>query len=200
MVINIKAMLSMTDNNNANSWLIAVFGVNIPFNTDNPKTNICIAVINKKYRKNLPLLIGFIKFCIFAPFMGFNVLEEHMSDESFLIRYKMDGKIFFDKEQALSYLLFEQVIFVNSFWYKEDLPDDIQRSIGLFVNCGDVFAYACSDAEPVNYDDLEEVYDFYIKDRLNGIAAWCIKKRGIRPIVEVYESLSKKYPIDEWIS
>jgi len=81
-------------------------------------------------------------------------------------------------EMKLAHLLCEGVIFCNNGWFKDKWPKDY---ITLHVNCNDVFAWACADAEDVTYHEVSELYEMYKKDPCWGPAAWCIKKRKQMP-------------------
>ena len=98
--------------------------------------------------------------------------------------YKSDSgetNEWFDDEAALAVLLLDSVIFINSCWFKEGWPDDAKESTYLGVSCNDIFAWGCSDAEDLPYEELRSLYDHYIKDPVWGSAIWCMKKRKEMP-------------------
>lgn len=70
----------------------------------------------------------------------------------------------FEPDLALQYLLSNDILIVNNFWWKKEWPEDAQRMTSLSVNCSDTFSYACANAEELLYEELEELYQHVIKD------------------------------------
>ena len=97
----------------------------------------------------------------------------------------------FEENMALALLLINSVIFLNDHWWKKDWPEDAKAKTSLNVNCNDIFAWGCADAEEMDYEDLESLYDHYIKDPMFGSAVWCIKKRKQMPQPPVYKDIQK---------
>lgn len=87
----------------------------------------------------------------------------------------------FSEQLALAVLLHESVIFLNDHWRHESWPSEAKAVISLNVNCSDVFAWGCADAEEVPYRELSGLYHHWEKDAMWGPAVWCIKKRKARP-------------------
>ena len=81
----------------------------------------------------------------------------------------------------LAALLAAQVIFLNSHHWEKDWPEAAQRTVALCVNCNDVFAWACADAEDLEYREIESLFDDWQKDPTWGPAVWCMKKRNLMP-------------------
>ena len=91
-----------------------------------------------------------------------------------------------DIEVALAYL------FLNDYLFALDIPrKDGDYTAGIFMNANDVFAYACSDLEPITVNsylkpnDESEVLQLYkhIKaDPKFGSLKWLCLKRGEQPI------------------
>ena len=48
----------------------------------------------------------------------------------------------------------------------------------LFLNCNDVFGYACADAEPVPWDSIVEVKRLFDKGGWEATIDWVAKRRG----------------------
>lgn len=104
-------------------------------------------------------------------------------------RFKEDGKrpdlpdteIRFEAEQALAMLLLNEVIFLNSHHWEDEWPAEARATAYLGVNCNDVFAWGCSDAEGAGYADLETVYRYWRKDPSWGPSVWCMIKRREMP-------------------
>lgn len=87
-----------------------------------------------------------------------------------------------DIETKLAHLLIKGVIFCNNGWWyeKEGIPWK-EDAISLHVNCNDVFAWGCADAEDITHDEIHDLYEMWKKDPNYGSAAWCIKKRKQMP-------------------
>ena len=128
-----------------------------------------------------------------------------MSDGELLYKNKPPGiseEIIFDGNDALAHLLAEGQVFLNSHWWYEEKhmqadekhkawPEAACKTFSINANCSDVFAWACADAEEVEYHELESLYEHYHKDPMWGTAVWCIKKRNEMPQKPVYESIMK---------
>ena len=102
---------------------------------------------------------------------------------------KPDIEYEFDPELALAYLLLQTVIFTNNFWYETTWSAEAQKRINIEVICNDVFGWAMADAECLDYDEIEDLYDHYEKDKEWGPAIWCIKKRKLMPQKPVYDRI-----------
>jgi hypothetical protein len=81
----------------------------------------------------------------------------------------------------LAALLAAEVVFLNTHWWNKDWPEEAQRTVKLCVICNDVFAWACADAEELDYREITDLYDHWMKDPDWGPAIWCIKKRNQMP-------------------
>lgn len=49
----------------------------------------------------------------------------------------------------------------------------------LLVNCNDVFAWGCADAEPISLLDIPDVYQ--ASKTMYGIVKWVCKRRSLQP-------------------
>lgn len=128
------------------------------------------------------------------------------------VYWEFDGEKNFKEELALSILLMNEVVFLNSFWWKYHLISDKRdadnkftfdvdpkarwtesesKAISVSVNCNDVFAWGCADAERLNYEDIQDLYDHWIKDQYWGAAIWCIKRRKLMPQKPVADSIKR---------
>ena len=119
--------------------------------------------------------------------------------------YGNESKTSFSFEKALAVLLIEGKVFINEHWWKSSKkknkfhiieenswPEDACETIYLGVNCNDVFVWGCADSEEMFYEDIEDVFDHFMKDRDWGTEIWCIKKRKMLPQRPVYESIMSK--------
>lgn len=98
----------------------------------------------------------------------------------------------FEEQPAIALMLINEVIFLNDHWWEKDWPEKAKQIPSLNVNCNDVFYWGCADAEEMMYDEIQDVYDHYIKDPGWGTAVWCIKKRNLMPQKPVYDMIQKE--------
>lgn len=119
-------------------------------------------------------------------------------DENIVVRYEVKlpdhdiDRIDFEHNQALALLLIKEVVSINRFWWEKDWPEECRQLTGFFVNCNDVFAWACSDSEPMYYKDIQEVFEHWEKDPDYGAQVWCIKRRNMMPQKPVYDYIQKR--------
>lgn len=106
-------------------------------------------------------------------------------------------EIMFDHGQALARLLAEDVLFTNSFYWEKEWPEAARNKAGLFVNCNDIFAWACSDAERLPYDGIQSLYDMWLEDKSWGPAKWCAIQRNQKPQGPVIDAMKKAGVWDE---
>lgn len=97
----------------------------------------------------------------------------------------------FDEELALSVLLYDGVVFLNCHWWEKEWPEEARKRTSLNVNCNDVFAWGCADAESMNFEDLRSVWDHHAKDPSWGTAVWCMKRRNQMPQKPVEDRIRK---------
>lgn len=116
------------------------------------------------------------------------------------------GRHYFEHGAALALLLANEVIFPNSHWWKKKgaswphgkvieppnpWPDDAAEAATLFVNCNDVFAWGCADADDLPMSEVENLYRMWRKDPLWGAAVWCIKRTRTWPQGPVERDIRK---------
>ena len=97
------------------------------------------------------------------------------------VLWDFNGEQQFEDTNALAVLLAAEQVFINAPWWEEDWPERARKQISVHANCNDIFAWGCSDAETVAYHELEDLYRMWLAEPHWGTAAWCVKKRGIRP-------------------
>jgi len=89
---------------------------------------------------------------------------------------------YFGEEQALAYLLLEDVVFLNNGWWNEEQGKPWGKdAVSIHVNCNDIFAWGCADAEDATHGDLVELAKIHAADPEWGLVMWCIKKRKMMP-------------------
>ncbi len=83
-------------------------------------------------------------------------------------------------EDMLAKLLLDEVVFANSrdYYYKGEMDG---HTVVLFVNCNDVFAWACADSEDIAYDDITALFEAHMKDKRFGSDKWCCQRRQQKP-------------------
>lgn len=126
--------------------------------------------------------------------MDWTRTKEQFKDEpEHRIHKKPDVEVMFEETDALAVLLINNQVFLNDHWWMKDegWPEDACKVTSLNVNCNDVFCWGCADADEMNYSDIQDVYEHYIKDPYWGTAVWCIKKRNLMPQKPVYDSIMK---------
>lgn len=104
---------------------------------------------------------------------------------------KPEKELEFESGFALAHLIINEVVIINEYWWKKEWPNDAKQATALGVNCNDIFAWGCSDAEEMFYDDIKDVYDHWKKDPVWGTAVWCMKKRNQLPQQPVYNLIKK---------
>lgn len=117
-------------------------------------------------------------------------------DEVFFI---INGKEYCNEELALSILLKDDVIFSNHRFYsmtKDGISDG--KTTVLFVNCNDIFAWACADGEDLPHSEIGNLYKMRKSVPGNwGSAKWCCIRRNEKPQRPVQEMMKKSGAWDE---
>lgn len=137
------------------------------------------------------------------------IYADDLTIEDFLDRdvpKKDDLKAYFFQDEALGYLLYEKVCFLNSRKYnkswKEDEVDLSEDStIVVFVNCNDVFAWAYADGEEVSFSEyveegkVNELYDLlrlHLENKKWGSIKWVCLKRNMKPQSPIVRDMKKE--------
>lgn len=95
----------------------------------------------------------------------------------------IDGD-FFDAEIAIAQLIDRSVLFPNyrSYGHNDENFTNDGRTIVLYMNCSDVFAWGCADAEDVSSEEeLKQLYDLCVKYPRYGGSIWACLKRNEKP-------------------
>lgn len=97
--------------------------------------------------------------------------------------YEIKGKYHFNHVKALILLLEDNVLFLND----GGEEGGVRRALGISINCNDIFGWGFADAEDLPYDELENLYKMWVKDKAWGEVAWCIQRRKRMPQKPVEE-------------
>ena len=106
--------------------------------------------------------------------------------------FEIDGVEYCDEEMALAALLKADILFANSRKYLEiDSTIVCNETIVLFVNCNDVFAWACGDAESLTMAEVPTLYRAWKADQYWGVLKWCCQKRNLKPQKSIVDDMKK---------
>lgn len=94
-----------------------------------------------------------------------------------------------NEELALSILLKEGVLFSNTGYFGDG--DEKEKTVVLFVNCNDLFAWGCADAECVKHSEIGGLYRAWEADKKWGVDKWCAKRRCQKPQPPVIRAMKK---------
>jgi hypothetical protein len=117
----------------------------------------------------------------------------------------------FEDDKALAHLLMNEVVFLNSHWSKYERLTNVRTEdgkgyksapradarwtkaeselIAVYVNCNDVFAWGCADAEDLPHDEIENLYRLWRADPHWGSAKWCAIRRKQQPQKPVIDAM-----------
>ena len=108
---------------------------------------------------------------------------EELFDKVTFEDFCCDHKDAYLDEEILAYLLFKGIVFVNSRKYVniDDNQTVMPSTTIIFVNCNDIWAWGCADAEEVTKKELPVLCRMYMGDKRWGVLKWACRKRGMRP-------------------
>lgn len=87
----------------------------------------------------------------------------------------------FEEGPAVALLLNNDVLFLNNNWWKDEWPEEARKSFYLGVDCSDVFVWACSESEEIEFKEIKDLYYLWKKDPVWGPSIWCMIKRREMP-------------------
>ncbi len=128
--------------------------------------------------------------------IGPNTVEWEMNWGPNPPKGKPEKEMNFEPDKAVAHLLLNDVIFLNSNWWRA--PGERKHTgwtaeeaelISVNVDCSDVFAWGCSDAETLPYDEVENLYRAWKKDPGWGPAVWCMMRRNQMPQKPVEDAI-----------
>jgi hypothetical protein len=95
----------------------------------------------------------------------------------------------FHEDVALAAMLLNGAINLNSNWWEDDWPKEARKGTAILVNTNDIFAWGCADAERITYEEIEQVYRYWVKDHIWGTAIWAIIREKQMPQRPVEKSI-----------
>ena len=98
----------------------------------------------------------------------------------------------FIESDVLILFLMKGIIFTNTHWWEDTWPEAAKKTYSMNVNCNDMFAWACADAEEIVSSELQDLYTRWRKDRKWGGVIWCLIKRNQQPQPPVKEAMVKE--------
>jgi len=123
----------------------------------------------------------------------YKIIYEHKitkdNKDGLIVKDSYEGEEEFNYEAAMTVLLLEKKIILNSYWWQKDWGEEQRNIISAMVVCNDVFIWGSADAEALDFKELKDLFNHYEKDPIWGTEVWCIKKRGIMPQQPVFEAI-----------
>jgi len=100
---------------------------------------------------------------------------------------------FFDESIAVSEMLGDNTLFVCSPGTAFLTSDEAESrgTIEIRVLCNDLFYWACADCEELPFNQIQPLYEEWIKDKRWGSSIWCCRRRNLRPQVPIVEDMKK---------
>ncbi len=107
-----------------------------------------------------------------------------------------DDDFWFNQNHMLAELLLKEIVFINDFWwmdgdFDEEWPQSARNKISINLNLNDIFYSASADAVNIDYDELQELYQYYKTDDTWGPIVFGIKKRKRMPSQAIYNTIQQ---------
>ena len=74
-------------------------------------------------------------------------------------------------------------------FFSSDHPSKL--ALRIMVNCNDLFAWACADAEPLPLSEVANLYRMWKADPHYGADRWCCLRRNLAPQAPVERNWRK---------
>jgi hypothetical protein len=78
-------------------------------------------------------------------------------------------------------------------FFQAEAPD--RAPVSVWVNCNDIFALACADAEPLPIDEIPVVHRAWKASGREGVLLWSCQRRGMRPQAPIEKLMRER---GEW--
>jgi hypothetical protein len=111
--------------------------------------------------------------------------------------FMVNGKEYCDECEVCAELLKQEVLICINVSDHDEYTGETIRTIGLWVNCSDLFAWGTADAEPITTQELSELYKASLS--LGGVDKWCCKKRGLQPQRAVAKDWKERGLWEPWL-
>lgn len=92
---------------------------------------------------------------------------------------------------AIAELLQEDVVFVQG------TPSWCKGLCTIFVNCNDLFAWACADCEELPVEEIANLYRMVKADPAWGDSKWCCIRRNMQPQAPIVQDMKRDGAWDE---
>ena len=102
--------------------------------------------------------------------------------------FEVDGKEYPKETSIVIKLLQDDVLFVMGSGQFFDAPDDKQPA-ALYVNCNDLFEWACADCEPLPVNELLPIIKMHLADPKWGTVKWSCIRRNLQPQLPIVERM-----------
>lgn len=94
-----------------------------------------------------------------------------------------------DYSDKLGLLLVNEILLCNT--------DNSQMPFNVI--CNDTFAWGSADCHPIRFNEIEELFDYVMKDGELGAIKWCAYKRQMRPQQPMIDIMAKKGVLEPWV-
>lgn len=108
--------------------------------------------------------------------------------------FDIDGKKVPNEEAMVAWLLDNNYLFLNSRKYVDNWRDKEEthpETLVLFLNCNDVFEWACAEGCEVTYNELPRLFDMVRADERYGAIKWACIKRNLQPQAPLKDMMIK---------
>lgn len=125
----------------------------------------------------------------------------HMKDENEDGKFELFVRDYYEDNEGVTHtdnniemmlipLIIGEVVFLNTPWHRKDLSEEDRKVfVKILVICNDIFAWGCADCTEIEYNEIPDLYDMWLKDPVWGGAIWCIKKSNYMPQKPVYDRI-----------
>ena len=103
--------------------------------------------------------------------------------------FDIKGEIVPNEVAMAAKLLDDHVLTVDCHNYCDDDGGIAGKTLTLFLQCNDVFAWACADSEAVTLDELPDLFKLYMDNPDCGEIQWICIKRNQKPQLPVIDWL-----------
>lgn len=101
------------------------------------------------------------------------------------------GEIYFEETEAIAELLLAETLFLGGKGGPFFEVDGDQEVAAIYVNCNDLWMWACADAEPLPMSEIENLYKMWVADPKWGTWKWACKKRNLAPQRPIVKDMKK---------